>query len=312
MRDLGTLPGGSGGGSFAADINDAGWVVGASDAGTTRMRAFLYDGAAMRDLGTLPGADGSQANGINAAGHVVGESGSRAFLFENGMMRDLGTLPGGDSGSASAINDRGQVAGRSTSDEVYEDEFFTVKVSRAVTWESGTIKNLGTLPEQPQSEAMGINNLGQIVGATHWVGGADFPLPFLHDTATGETRQLGDTDDSGGEAIAINDAGLVVGSADFGAFLYEDGTMLDLNGLIAADSGWMLEVATDINERGWIVGVGSNDEGFSRGFLLTPIDGPDPSPNPIPLPPAAWTGLCLGTAIVLPQVIRRRKRPGHE
>jgi probable HAF family extracellular repeat protein len=53
----------------------------------------------MTDLGDLPGgSDYSYANGINAAGQVVGFSdastGDRAFLWQNGSMTNLGDLPG--------------------------------------------------------------------------------------------------------------------------------------------------------------------------------------------------------------------------
>src|SRR5690349_19736556 len=66
------------------------------DNGVTRSVSYpLLDGVTVTDLGTLPGGSSSWAQGINAAGHVVGYSHDasgrqRAFLWTaNGGMRDL-------------------------------------------------------------------------------------------------------------------------------------------------------------------------------------------------------------------------------
>jgi probable HAF family extracellular repeat protein len=54
------------------------------------------------------------------------------------------------------------------------------------------------------------------------------------------------------------------------AFLYNQGTMIDLNAQIAATLGWTLNSATAINDFGQIVGYGSNARGTTQSFLLTP------------------------------------------
>jgi len=46
----------------------------------------------------------------------------------------------------------------------------------------------------------------------------------------------------------------------------------DLNGWIFPSSGFLLSVATDINEAGDIVGYGTNSEGRTHAYLLTPVD----------------------------------------
>lgn len=53
------------------------------------------------------------------------------------------------------------------------------------------------------------------------------------------------------------------------AVLWEAQRVQDLNALIPPDSGWRLEEATDINERGQIVGNGRY-HGVRRAFLLQP------------------------------------------
>ena len=51
------------------------------------------------------------------------------------------------------------------------------------------------------------------------------------------------------------------------AFLYREGRMQDLNDLIPSGSGWVLEEARAINDRGQIVGFGTF-QGRTRAFLL--------------------------------------------
>lgn len=46
--------------------------------------------------------------------------------------------------------------------------------------------------------------------------------------------------------------------------------MTDLDSLIDSKSGWVLDVAYGINDKGQIVGYGSVN-GQSHGFILTPI-----------------------------------------
>src|SRR6516165_5698934 len=56
------------------------------------------------------------------------------------------------------------------------------------------------------------------------------------------------------QAFGVNDLGQVVGVSNLQgdnlahAFLYQDGGMTDLNGLIPAGSGWVLSEALAINE----------------------------------------------------------------
>ena len=62
----------------------------------------------------------------------------------------------------------------------------------------------------------------------------------------------------------------LAGDAESHAFVTVDGAMTDLNPLIPAGTGWRLEAAYGINDRGHIVGTGHR-EGIAptRAFLLT-------------------------------------------
>jgi probable HAF family extracellular repeat protein len=88
---------------------------------------------------------------------------------------------------------------------------------------------------------------------------------------------LGTLGGSLSEGFGIDNAGHVVGTSNLPndqgrhAFIYISGIgMIDLNDLIARDSGWELQVARAINDRGEIVGFGLIN-GKSRAFLLEPV-----------------------------------------
>lgn len=189
------------------------------------------------DLGTL-GGYGSYACAINDKGQVVGYSQTevgwhhKPFLWENGVMKDLGMLPGSQWSKAFDINNLGQVVG---------DSHFIDESERAFLWENGVMTELAVPVSESFkfSHAIGINDLGQIVGSCN----SKLTL-WENDTVTG----LGDYY---GGAAEINESGQVVGSfgapgGGYHAFLWEDGIMTDLGGW---NSG-----AADINERGQIVG----------------------------------------------------------
>lgn len=93
---------------------------------------------------------------------------------------------------------------------------------------------------------------------------------------------LGTLGGSSSHAYDINDSGQVVGDSDGYAFLYDGGNMIDLNTLLPTGSGWELSVAYGINDSGQIVGQGSNINGDTRAFLMTPV----PEPAVIPTPSA--------------------------
>jgi len=117
--DLGELAGGDDR-SIAFDLNDAGLIVGRSNAGSGD-RAVKWDGGGPIDLGEVPGGENySEAFGVNALEEIVGvsgaASGNRGVLWDGtGGPYDLNDrLDASGAGyeifEARAINDAGQIA----------------------------------------------------------------------------------------------------------------------------------------------------------------------------------------------------------
>ena len=271
-------------GGHIGTLNAAGWASGAVYAGDTsgyrRSHAFLYRDGRVVDLGTLPGDDTSVGFGLNDAGWVVGESDRlaadnslsryRAVLWRDGLATDLGTLGGGVA-TARAVNNRGQIVG--TSCTAGDRAVFSCGTYAAFLWQDGRMADLGSLGGGGTFPRR-INDAGQVVGSGGTAGGTTHA--FLWQG--GALRDLGTLNGGDSEAWGLNQAGQIVGRSSSGsvprdhAFLADPrfgGTLLDLNTLIPADSGWTLEWATAINDRGQIVGRGTYG-GATRAFLLTP------------------------------------------
>ena len=310
ITDLGTLPEG-GYQSEANSVNSAGQVVGAAlntVADTNSMqpgafwlwggiappyqyetRAFLWDrNDGMQDLGTLAGGTDAEAILINERGQVVGNSytssapstlcAGAGFALTTGSfiwdkrtgMRDLGNL-GGTCTIVSDLNNRGQVVGVSS--------LATDDSQHAFLWDAQRgMQDLGGSLGGNNTGAFVMNEEGKVVGFATLPGEVIFHATFW--THVGNMADLGTVgNDQCSFATGINSSGQIVGGSKpdcstdpSRAFLWEDGSILDLNALIPPGSGLHLESTYTINNQGEIAGEGTDTSGNGHAFLLVPCD----------------------------------------
>jgi probable HAF family extracellular repeat protein len=284
-------------------LNASGQVAGDVRVGGNT-HAFLYSNGTLTDLGTVAGFRNSYAYALNDNGKVVGSlinqgigSVEEHAMFYNGQtMSDRGTAPGYTNGSATGLNDFGQAIGNANMGSgstdhgllyTYSDNTFTDTGISDVDGLNASGEVVGgnflytggqtyyIAPGYNPARALSINASGQIAGQ-HQLGIHTAFDPFLW-TPTVPNGTSGTLTDLGylpgdqyGTAYGLNDAGEVVGSSlgtASHAFLYSQGTLMNLTDLLPAGSGWQLTQATAINGADQIVGLGLLN-GVSHGFLL--------------------------------------------
>jgi probable HAF family extracellular repeat protein len=284
--DLGTFGGNN---SCPGAVNDWGQVVGGAATsiddqfslcfGPQQTRAFLWQDGSKQDLGTL-GGPGAIAEFINDRGQVAGLSyvnstvnpttgapTQHPFLWEDGKMRDLGTIggtlvfPG-----VNHLNNRGVVVGgmNTVGDATFHP----------FVWDGDAIKDIGTLGGS-YGAANWVNDAGDVVGFA-----ANQKEAFLaFFWKNGMMTNLGTVDDDPCSAAqAINSKEQIVGASQkcdgtfVHAFLWERGTMLDLNRFVHSGSGVQLTAAVAINDRAEIAAQGVLSNGETHAFVLIPWD----------------------------------------
>ena len=247
----------------------------------TQTRAFLWDEkSGMRDLGTLGGPD-AWAWSINEHGQIAGLSYTNStpnpasgfptldpFLVDNGKMHDLGSL-GGVVGFVGALNNRGEVIGGSStaanpgacyvpSNQSLE---FGDPNCHPFLWNHGTLIDLNTSTSggSPQTSD-GMNDIGEIVGAAAFPTQAYDAYLWRNGVATDLGHLSGDCYS---EAWAVNRNSQVVGDSfscdqtfQDDAFLWEGGSIVNLNTLTPKGSSLQLVFGNAINDHGEIAGIG--------------------------------------------------------
>lgn len=295
MQDLGTLPGGTT--AEAQDINESGRIVGGSDTtnGVSGYRGFSWDSGVMTELGTLGGTSG-RAYGMNEGNESVGwamtnnATDPMACLYTPGATTELGRLYPKYSSEAYDVNNATQVVGQSflfAPGEAWHSIFWQ-DTNGNQTSDAGEMIGLGVFNTNGRySKAYAINDQGIIVGGADisyggadWIRHAFMIIPddgvYMRDTngfwANDLLIDLGTLGGLWAEATDINERNMIVGystTADgaTNAFLWQGGTMANLNSMIPTNSGWVLTHAWSINENGDVAGVGIIT-GATHAFLL--------------------------------------------
>ena len=211
------------------------------------------------ELENFPGSTWSDAFDVNNAGWVVGRAESpasqlRAVVWQDGHMVDLG-VDKDDIDNYLRINSSGQVIG-----QAWEDF-----VASPFLWRQGYLTILDSLGGL-DSDIAEINNRGDIVGwsqdrngmqhAAIWTDGSVVDLGVLVDSAL---RSI---------ALQINNRGQVVVTAFEQSplrgtlYLYRKGKVTEL-GSLGGGFAW----ATDINEKGQVVGSSVTSHGDTHAML---------------------------------------------
>jgi probable HAF family extracellular repeat protein len=209
--------------------------------------------------GIMTDLGGGLARAINNSGMIAGSSSAGAAVWINNSRLDL--IPGIQS-DARGINDAGAVVG----------ERLQPGYDEAFVWSNGNLQGLGALTPGRNSGAYDINNNGDIVGYSDVAS-----LTFSTNPLTGHIT------------IATN-------YVEHG-FLFKDGAMMDLNSLIATNSGWVISGARSINDSDQILCWGQSNNGLYHSFIL---QVPEPCVSAL---------LILGSAGVV--ACRRRNRKGR-
>ncbi len=261
LSDLGAL----GKASVGLAVNPAETIVGWGDDPAypdTGYRAIAWASGTVADLGGL-GGFGARALAINDAGAAVGwaqlpgsPAPQHAALFQNGMTTDLGTL--GGSAFAMGINHTGTIVGWS--------QLADPLLQRAFIVRNGTMSDLGNPWNATHVRANAINNSGVVVGTYETESQPSGAFSYQD----GNWTDLGAFGGVFAEARAINDSGTIVGTLGYRnvshAFVYRNGTMLDLNVAsgFSAPFEWLSD-AVAVNASGQILAKSS-----ARFYLLTP------------------------------------------
>jgi probable HAF family extracellular repeat protein len=281
--------------SIAQGINDKGQLVGATNLpGDAIFHASLWQNGTVADLVSLEGGPFSITfTNPNNRGEVSGYSNTQTpdpngedfcldgnhlvclgFVWRDGVMSALPTL-GGNNGQAYQINNRGQVAGvaeNTTPDPTCSA--FNLE-AKPVVWQDGKAEELRTIPGDPDGWGYGINDQGQIVGATGTCF-ANQPAASLHAVMwpNGPGGGVIDLGNLGGTnsniSFYISNQGQVVGmsgvpgNVHWHAFLWTQATgMQDLGTLPGDVESW----ASNLNSQKQAVGTSFPATGNGRAFI---------------------------------------------
>lgn len=265
----------------AYDINDAGDIVGTNDVNddpstphTFYSHAVQWHQGSIGDLQSLISTlRMSEADAINNSGWVAihgtfkDSTKPEIMIYRNGQLVRLDSISRlNHSYWLHAMNDAGQIVGM-----LYPSS--TGSLHQAFVCSDTGLTVFGAdWGSTYYSRAYGINNAGHIVG---WRGSSSaYKSAFMWKQGVATDVGYG----SYSRAIGINDSDQVVGSGwsnsnDEFATLYDRGAKINLNNVIPNGTGWSLIWASDINNKGQIVGFGKR-YGKLRIFILSKPEQP--------------------------------------
>jgi uncharacterized membrane protein len=287
----------------AFDVDEKGRILLVARRGKDHYTAYLWGGN--KDVHEIVSGDALLPRlRLNNSGLVAGtmlshDQSSTAFFWSasQGFSTIVSSSPECFLCGAWALNQMGNVAGRCLN---------PAGLATAFIWNPKEgMTDLGALPGNLETCPTDLNDNGDVAGFGPV--DTDAPMAFFW-SATRGIEILPASGTIAAVAAALNDREQVVGfyrtslfkskrtrlwvlrwatrlfmegpnlRGDSRACLWEKGSLLDLNTLVPADSGWkVLLEASGINEKGQIIGRGVRNDGTPGGFFLDPL--PDRANN---------------------------------
>lgn len=231
----------------ASGINDAGVVVGTTPGTGGDGQPWYWDG----ERHDYPGR---RAVDINNLGHIAGRGAGvpgSGSLWIDGVHHSLGTLGEGDI-EVRALNNNDQVVGTFIRD---------IPGTRAFLSQNGVMQDLGVLTGRSESQAVGINDQGVVVGWSRNRGEFIEQVGFLYD---GQMHELPFV------PAGINNLGQIIG----GGGVFDHGELHPLPGL---GGGVLWGGPLAINDNGWVVGYARSGASLqlpSHAVIWEPVPEP--------------------------------------
>ncbi|VAW88932.1 hypothetical protein MNBD_GAMMA17-1943, partial [hydrothermal vent metagenome] len=191
---------------------------------------------------------------------------------------------------AHALNENNLVTGAVIWNDTDDYSSGAPRSLKAYTWLSGELNVVqdGITDSAHVSEGFDVNDSGLVVGLMGWDSNI---RAFKWASPNGSLDDLGTLGGAQSVARSVNNAGTIVGWANVSdgakhAFIYENGTMYDLNDYVSGDPGFVIVDAYSINEIGQILVRAYKSSSENQYWLLTDPDSlptapPEPEPAPV-------------------------------
>lgn len=332
MIDMGTL-GGPNSQAFS-NLNNLGQVIAVAETGEADPNGadfcgfgthgvclgMLWQKGATTPLEPL-GGNNSQAAAINEYGQIAGYAETSApdagcpkpqvlsykpvIWDRTGHQTVLPLYSGDPEGAAFWINNGGDAVGASGQCSAFDGRYgLPLAPEHALLWKHGQVVQLPGLGGLVNNAAFAINDVGKIVGQS------DLPGDQIQHAVLWENGGNVDLGTLSGDvvsaALGINNRGQITGlsmdnEGNIRAFLWQNGTMFDMNDLIQQPSSLYLLHGFSINDRGQVVGFAFDFNSQEvHAFVATPV-----STNPGSTALAANT-LSPHSAVALPDNAKKQ------